>query len=150
MLIYEISLRVRLYAASKVPQDRIEDLSERECVLLELLGMKEEMSISEICKFYSKVSSSTISMTITRLWKDKKLVDKKILPENQRITIVSLTEQGRNVLEEVKKKRATVYKTLTKSLELTADHEEIFRSVLENSISFFDRKLGLKKADQKN
>ena len=48
MLIYEMSLRVRLYIASKELERRVQDLTERESLLIELLGLKEAMSISEI------------------------------------------------------------------------------------------------------
>jgi DNA-binding MarR family transcriptional regulator len=101
-MIYEMAFRVRLYIASKFSEDkRVNDLSEREALLLELVGTMGSLSISEIGNFYPKVSNSTISTTITRLWKDKKLVDKRILPENQRITTVNLTEKGRSVLEQI-------------------------------------------------
>jgi phosphoenolpyruvate synthase/pyruvate phosphate dikinase len=59
--------------------------------------MRDNMSISEISQLCPTISNSTISTTITRLWKDKKLAEKKILPENQRITNVSLTAEGRRV-----------------------------------------------------
>ena len=103
MMIYDMAFRVRLYLASKLYEEkRIQDLNDRESLLLELVGTKGSMSISEICNFYPRVSSSTISTTITKLWKEKKLVDKNILPENQRITTVNLTEKGQIVLEEIK------------------------------------------------
>jgi DNA-binding MarR family transcriptional regulator len=143
MLIYEMSLRVRLYIASKELERRVQDLTERESLLIELLGLKEEMSISEIGDLYASVSSSTISTTITRLWKDKKLVDKNILPENQRITVVTLTEKGKKVLEEIKKRQSMVFKTVAKSLGLSQEENVYFRDILENAIKFFDEKLGL-------
>ena len=143
MLIYEMSLRVRLYMASKELERRVEDLTERESLLIELLGLKEEMSISEISNLYASVSNSTISTTITKLWKDKKLVDKKILPENQRITVVSLTEKGKKVLEEIKKRQSVVFKTVAKSLGLSQEENVYFRDILENAIKFFDENLGL-------
>ncbi len=148
MLIYEMSLRVRLYIASKELERRVEDLTERESLLIELLGLKKEMSISEIGRLYASVSNSTISTTITKLWKDKKLVDKKILPENQRITVVSLTEKGKAVLEEIKKRQSVVFKTVAKSLGLSQEENIYFREILENAIRFFDDSLHLKQDDQ--
>jgi DNA-binding MarR family transcriptional regulator len=111
-LIYEISLRVRLFMTSKRAGNTAIDLTDRECLLLELIGMRENISISQISKLCSTVSNSTISTTITGLWKDRKLVDKKILPENQRITIVSLTAKGKRVLNEIKETQSEVYKTI--------------------------------------
>jgi DNA-binding MarR family transcriptional regulator len=102
------------------------------------------MSISEIGSLYPTVSNSTISTTITELWKSKKLVDKKILPENQRITSVSLTDKGKQVLEEIKRTQTEVYRTISESLGLSPDEVESFQVILKNAIGFFDKTLGLK------
>jgi len=143
-MIYDMAFRVRLYIASKLADEkRIKDLSERETLLLQLVGTTGRMSISEICNFYPRVSSSTISTTITKLWKEKKLVDKNILPENQRITTVNLTDKGQEVLEEIKKSQSDVFNTVTTSLGLSADQNESFQMVLKSAIGFFDDMLGL-------
>ena len=143
-MIYDMAFRIRLYIASKISKEkRANDLSEREALILELIATKGSMSISEIGNFYPKVSNSTISTTITKLWKDKKLVDKKIFPANQRITTVNLTEKGRNVLDQIKKKQTDVYTTVTNSLALSAEQNESFQQILENAIGFFDEMLGL-------
>ena len=143
-MIYEMAFRVRLYIASKLSEDkRLNDLSEREALLLELVGTVGCLSISEIGNFYPKVSSSTISTTITKLWKDKKLVDKKILPENQRITTVNLTEKGRSVLEQIKQNQSDVFKTVASSLGLSVKQNESFQNILEHAIGQFNEMLGL-------
>ena len=118
-------------------------MSEREALLLELVGTMGSLSISEIGNFYPKVSSSTISTTITRLWKDKKLVDKRILPENQRITTVNLTDKGRSVLEQIKQNQPDVFKTVATSLGLSAKQSESFQNILEHAIGQFNEMLGL-------
>jgi len=143
-LIYDMAFRVRLYIASKVSEQKVGDLTDRETLILELVGMKGNMSISEIGSLYPTVSNSTISTTITRLWKDKKLVDKRILPENQRVTTVSLTEKGQKVLEEIKRTQSEVFSTVTVSLGLSPDQVQYFQEILENAISFFDKTLGLR------
>ncbi len=143
-LIYEISLRVRLFMTSKRAGNAAIDLTDRECLLLELIGMRENMSISQISKLCPTVSNSTISTTITGLWKDRKFVDKKILPENQRITFVSLTTRGKRVLNEIKKSQSEVYKTIAQSLNLSPEQDEYFKAVIENAIGFFNNKLGFK------
>ncbi len=142
-LIYDMAFRVRLYMASKISEQNVGDLTDRETLILELVGMKGNMSISEIGSLYPTVSNSTISTTITRLWKDKKLVDKRILPENQRVTTVSLTEKGQKVLEEIKRSQSEVFSTVTVSLGLEPDQVEYFQEILENAIGFFDKTLGL-------
>ncbi len=143
-MIYDMAFRVRLYIASRLADgNRINDLTERETLILQLIGTTGRMSISEICNFYPRVSSSTISTTITKLWKEKKLVDKNILPENQRITTVNLTEKGQKVLKEIKKKQSDVFNTVTTSLGLSAEQNESFQIVLKSAIGFFDDMLGL-------
>ena len=143
-MIYEMAFRVRLYIASKLSEDkRLNDLSEREALLLELVGTVGCLSISEIGNFYPKVSSSTISTTITKLWKDKKLVDKRILPENQRITTVNLTEKGRSVWEQIKQNQSDVFKTVATSLGLSVKQSESFQHILEHAIGQFNEMLGL-------
>jgi len=143
-LIYDMAFRVRLYMASKVSEQKVGDLTDRESLIIELLGMQGSMSISEIGSLYPAVSNSTISTTITKLWKDKKLVDKKILPENQRVTTVTLTEKGKQVLKEIKRTQADVFSTIAVSLGLSPDQVEYFHDILKNAISFFDDTLGLK------
>ena len=143
-MIYDMAFRERLYTASKLSEDkRTNELSEREALILELIGTKGRMSISEIGNFYPKVSNSTISTIITKLWKDKKLVDKKILPENQRITTVNLTEKGRTVLERIKHNQSDVFTTVTTSLGLSAEQSDFFQHILEHAIGYFDEVLGL-------
>ena len=143
-LIYDVAFRVRLFIASKLSEkNRATDLSDREALLLELIGTKGSMSISEISNFYPKVSSSTISTTMTKLWKEKKLVVKNILPENQRITTISLTDTGRSRLEQIKQSQSNVFTTVAHSLDLTDEQNESFHHILKNSIEHLDELLNL-------
>lgn len=148
-LLYDMAFRVRLYMASKVSEQKVADLTDRESLIIEMLGMKGSMSISEIGSLYPAVSNSTISTTITKLWKDKKIVDKKILPENQRVTTVTLTERGEQVLEEIKRTQAGVYSTIAVSFGLSPDQVDSFHDILKNAINFFDDTLGLKFNDKR-
>ena len=146
-LIYDMAFRVRLYMASKVSEQKVGDLTDRESLIIELIGMKGNMSISEIGSLYPAVSNSTISTTITKLWKDKKLVDKRILPENQRVTTVTLTEKGRQILKEIKRTQADVFSTISVSLGLSPDQVEYFHDILKNAIRFFDETMKLELND---
>jgi DNA-binding MarR family transcriptional regulator len=143
-LIYDMAFRVRLYIASKISENKVGDLTDRESLIIELIGMKGSMSISEIGSLYPTVSNSTISTTITKLWKDKKLVDKRILPENQRVTTVTLTEKGQQILSEIRRTQSEVFSTVTVSLGLSSDQVENFQEILVHAIGFFDQTLGLK------
>jgi DNA-binding MarR family transcriptional regulator len=146
-LIYDMAFRVRLYMASKISEQKVGDLTDRESLIIELIGMKGSMSISEIGSLYPTVSNSTISTTITKLWKDKKLVDKRILPENQRVTTVTLTDKGQQILIEIKRTQADVFSTISVSLGLPPDQVESFQSMIKNAINFFDETMGLKLKD---
>ena len=143
MLIYEMAFRVRLYRMLQETGNRGLDLTDREIGLLEILSMKDSISVSEIASLYPTVSSSTISISITKLWKEKKLVNKMINPENQRITIVSLNAKGKKFVEEIKKANTSLYETITTSLNLTPEEEITFKSILNKSIKFFDARLNL-------
>jgi len=143
-LIYDMAFRVRLYIASKISENKVGDLTDRESLIIELIGMNGSMSISEIGSLYPKVSNSTISTTITKLWKDRKLVDKTILPENQRVTTVTLTEKGQKILSEIRRTQSEVFSTVTVSLGLSPDQVKSFQDILEHAIGFFDKTLGLK------
>ena len=124
MILAEMSLRVRLLMSAENAGKRIGGLSERETLLLELIGTKKGMCISEIAEFFGGVSSSTISMTITKLWRKHKLVKKNIMPKNQRVTLVSLTDKGKLLLAEIKKDQLMIYKTVTESLGLAPEQDE--------------------------
>jgi len=143
-LIYDMAFRVRLYIASKISENKVGDLTDRESLIIELIGMRGSMSISEIGSLYPTVSNSTISTTITKLWKDKRLVDKTILPENQRVTTVTLTEKGQKILSEIRHTQSDVFSTVTVSLGLSPDQVEHFQDILEHAIGYFDKTLGLK------
>lgn len=141
-LMYEISLRVRLFRNSKKAGKHVVVLTQRERLLVELIGMRDNMSVSEISQLCPTVSNSTISTTITRLWKDRKLVEKRIQPENQRITNVSLTAEGRSVLNAIKTWESEVYKDIAESLGLSTEQDEYFKAVIEIATIFFNHQLG--------
>ena len=123
-LLYEIGLRARLFRTSKGAKNHGVVLTPRERLLVELIGIRDNMSISEISQLCPAVSNSTISTTITRLWKDRKLVEKRILPENQRITNVSLTVEGRRVLNAIKVCESGVYKKIAESRNINIISKE--------------------------
>jgi DNA-binding MarR family transcriptional regulator len=140
----DMSLRVRLLISAQNAGKRLAGLSERETLLLELIGTKKEMCISEIAEFFDGVSSSTISTTITKLWRQRQLVNKTILPENQRVTMVSLTEEGQDLLVRIKKDQLRVYQTISKSMNIAPEQGEQLKALLEKSIRFLDDQLGLR------
>jgi DNA-binding MarR family transcriptional regulator len=83
-------------------------------------------------------------MGIPILLRDKKLVSKTILPENQRSTVVSLTDAGKKTLDEIRKTQSETFQNVSLSLGLSPEQDEFFKLFIENAITFFDKKLGLK------
>ena len=141
--IHKISFRMRLFRAR---QENIgpQNLTERDIMLLELIEGHGSMTISQIAASYPGVSESTISTGVTKLWRDK-LVSKTINPENQRVTIVELTEKGAEALVVVKSQRAERFNTLFHAIETTDDEKQVFMRVLTRAIGYFDEVLGLDK-----
>jgi len=141
--IHEISLRMRLL---RDRQENVgsQNLTEREIMLLELVEGHGNMMVSQIAASYPGVSESTISTGVTKLWRDG-LVSKTISPENQRVTIVALTEKGEEALAVVKRQRAERFNTLFHAIETTDDEKQVFIRVLNRATEYFDEILGLDK-----
>lgn len=136
--IYDISLRVRLYRASRRINNETGALSDREFLLMQFLHSKEkEMSISEIIESCPAIGMSTISATITKLWKNK-LVSKRIPVDNQRITMVQLTKKGETKLKELKENQRHVFTALIEALNLTDEEHLIFKNVLDRANNYFN------------
>jgi DNA-binding MarR family transcriptional regulator len=135
-LMYEMEFKAILHWMAQVAEvTKAENLTEKEILLLDIISLKKNMSISGIAALYPLTSISTISTTVSQLWK-RKLVSKKSLPDNQRITVINLTKKGKNVVEELKDGRTGVYTTFYESFNL--NHERI-----KSVIKYFDKKLGM-------
>lgn len=134
----EMNLRIRMFRAMQKVGKCENDISDRELLLLEHLSKKKKMSVSEIANTCPMVSGSTISTTITKLWKDKELVAKIKDPDNQRVTTVVLTPKGLSALDEIRKKRAEVYKTVLDLIAMDKEEEEVFKNIMKRVIRYFD------------
>lgn len=147
--IHEISLRMRLLRAMQQEKSHLEDLTERDERILGLLAERGRMTVSQIAAADPNVSGSTISTSITGLWRDKKMVTKTISPEDQRTTIVELTEKGKQTVELINQQRAERFQVLFDAIKVTDDEKEILIKVLDRAIAFFDKHLGLDKKRKK-
>lgn len=141
--INELSYRMQLLSLGEDPASDASDLSPRDCVILVLLNQLGQMNVSKIASAYSHVSESTISTTITRLWKDKGLVSKTINPENQRETFVELTKKGKAAVEELMDHKAQRFRLLLQGLNVDEHEQEVLIKILDRAIGFFDKRLGL-------
>lgn len=133
-IIRELSLSIDQL---KISQDVSTNLSQRDAMILCLLSEQGPMAVSEIAHGDIKVSFSTVSLNITKLWHNK-LVSKTINPKNQRITIVELTEQGREIANILKTQRADRLKLLLQALKLTDHETEMLGNILTRAIPLFD------------
>jgi len=147
--IQELSLRMRLLRAMQEERLSENGLSERDFMILELLGSRGKMTVSEIAAAYSSVSFSTISTDITRLWRDKEMLSKRIDPHNQRVTIVELTDNGRKAVEDFCSRRAERYQRLLEAIKATQQEKEVLLRIIDRAVTFFDRYLGFGKVTNK-
>ena len=137
-LIDEISLRMRLLKVSQ-ESESIGQYSEREVLLLELIGSNKRMNVSEISAKFKVVGKSVISTTISNFWKDG-LVSKEKDADNQRITHVSLTTKGKSLLNKIRKNKVDRYTTLIHALSLDAKQKMMIEKILVNAIELFDKR----------
>ena len=141
--IRDLTLRMRLLKASQEEQVGQQSLTERELLILELLSQNGPMSVSQLSLADSTASDSTISTTITGLWRNKKLVTKTISPENQRTTIIGLTEKGKKIIDIFNKQRSERFQTLFEAIDVTDDEAEPMLNVTRRAIKFFVERLSL-------
>lgn len=144
----ELSFRMRLIRASQ-EEHLFQEISERESLILQQLYEQGPLSISEIAGAWPNVSESTISLTITKLWKDKGLVSKTINPENQRVTIVELTDKGKKELELILKQRSERLSTLFKAINVTPEEKAALIRICQKGVKFLDEHLGIKRQPRK-
>ena len=140
--IQELSTRMRLLKVMQEDKSSINDLSDREIMILGLLSHHSEMSVSQIAAADPTASESTISTTITKLWRDKKMVSKNISPESQRVTIVTLTDHGKEALDTVMQQRSDRFKALIKALKVTEHERDVLIDVCTRSVKFMDSHFG--------
>ena len=144
-VINELSLRMRLIRAMQEDQEAEGSLSEREVLILQQLAEQGPLSVSQIASAWPNVSESTISTTLTRLWQKKKLVSKTISPDNQRVTIIALTDKGRAELQTVFKHRNERFNALFRAIDVTEEEKEVLVRVCRRGIQYLDKFLGIKR-----
>ena len=143
--INELGFRMRLIRASQ-DEALFQEITERESLILQQLYEQGPLSISDIADAWPNVSESTISLTITKLWKTKGLVSKTINPENQRVTIVELTDKGKEELETILRHRNERLGTLFQAMNVTQEEKDALIRVCRKAVSYIDQHLGIKKS----
>ncbi len=143
--IQDLSLRMRMIRAIQEDQAAEGALSEREALILQQLADQGSMSVSQIADCWPNVSDSTISMTITKLWRKRGLVTKTINPENQRVTMVELSEKGKAELGGIMKQRTERFQALFKAMNVSDEEKQMLINVCQRGVVFLDKMLGFEK-----
>jgi DNA-binding MarR family transcriptional regulator len=84
-------------------------------------------------------------MTLTKLWK-RRLVSKMISPENQRMTLVDLTDKGHFELEQIFRRRKERFQALFNAIQVTPEEKEVLIRICQRGVLFLDELLGLTRA----
>jgi len=139
-VIHDLTLRMLLIRAIQ-EGDSPSSLTEREALILQQLLERPQMTISEIAESWPNVSESTISMTITRLWREKAYVSKIIKPDNQRVTLVQITDKGKTAIQKHLAQQAERYNTLFQAINATAEEKEMLIRICRRAIEYLDTHL---------
>ena len=133
----ELSLRMRLIKAMQEEQNPKGALTERESLILQQLSGEGQLTVSQIAQVWPDISESTISITLTKMWKQK-LVSKTISPENQRVTRVELTDKGRAELAKILEQRRQRFQMFFDAIQVTPQEKEVLIRVFQRGILFLD------------
>ncbi|MCI0498207.1 MAG: winged helix DNA-binding protein [Planctomycetales bacterium] len=147
--INELSLRMRMLRAIQEDAAPSGAITERESLILQLLGEQGQMTVTQIASAWPNVSESTISMTITKLWRKRGLVSKTIDPQNQRVTRVELTEKGKKELETILRQRSQRIQAVFNSIQMTDPERTALIRVCQKGVEVLDQYLGMKLAPGK-
>lgn len=139
----DLAFRMRLLKATQEEKAGQYHLTERQLLILELLSESGPMSVSQLSLADPGASDSTISTTITKLWRNK-LVSKTISPENQRTTIIDLTDKGKKTINIFNEQRAERFQTFLDAINLTESEEQVMLDTFSRAIKFLDERLKMR------
>lgn len=145
--ISDLSLRMRLMRALQEDQAGEGALSERETLILQQLAEQGPISVSQIAEAWPNLSDSTISMTVTKLWRKHGFVTKTINPDNQRVTMVELSEKGKTELGKIMKQRSERFQALFDAMDVTDEEKQVLIRVCQRGVEFLDKMLGFDKKE---
>ncbi len=141
----DLSLRMRMIRAMQEEQAGEGALSERETLILQQLAEQGPISVSQIAEVWPNLSDSTISMTVTKLWRKHGLVTKTINPDNQRVTMVELSEKGRAELETIMKQRNHRLQVLFEAMNVSEEEKQVLIRVFQRGVEYIDQMIGFNK-----
>ena len=139
--IYDLSDRMRRLMISQESEGYRAELTMRDVLILDLLRQQGPMTVSQISKTVPDVAGSTVSINITKLWREKKFVSKTKKYDNQRTTVVELTNNGKKAIEFFNNRREERFNMLFQALNLSEDEEKVITDAIGRAIKFFDKNL---------
>ena len=145
-MIEELSMRVRLFIETAGEREYDQQLKDKDIAVMMYLEKKGEVSFSELSAFFRKVSPSTVSNTLKKLYQ-KKLINRREDPNDLRSTIFSLTSKGRQSLVPVKDETAAMSQALAESLQLSTEESNLVAQVVKRATQNFDTWMGLPEDD---
>jgi DNA-binding MarR family transcriptional regulator len=107
-----------------------------ESLICQQLLEQGPLPVSQIAQVWPDISESTISITLTKLWKQK-LVSKTISPENQRVTQVDLTDKGRAEMAKIFEQRRLRFQIFFDAIQVTPEKEVLVR--IFSGVTFLDQ-----------
>lgn len=143
--INDLGLRMRLLRALQEDQAGEGALSERETLILQQLAEQGPISVSQIAEAWPNLSDSTISMTVTKLWRKHGFVTKTINPDNQRVTMVELSEKGRAELANTMAQRNHRIQVLFDAMNVSDEERQVLIRVFQRGVEYLDSMLGFHK-----
>lgn len=141
-VINDLNFRMRMFRAFQEDQSGEGSLTEREVLILQQLAERGPLSVSQIAEAWPSMSDSTISMDITKLWRKKGLVTKTINPGNQRVTMVELSEKGKEELNTVIKQRNERFQMFFHAINVSEEEKQVLTHVFQRAVDFMDQSLG--------
>jgi DNA-binding MarR family transcriptional regulator len=139
--IYDLSDRMTQFMISQETEGYRAELTMRDVLILDLLQQQGPMTVSQISKAVPDAVSSTVSINITKLWREKKLVSKTKKYDDQRTTIVELTDKGKKAIDLFNNHREERFNMLFQALNLSEGEEKVITDVIGRAIKFFDNNI---------
>ena len=122
--IAELSVKMRILQTRLGGEDDLDKLNERQLLMLEMLYIAKQMTVLEFCRHFHQVRQSTISTDI-KYFIGKGWVTKSFSEKDQRVHLVSITEDGEEKVEDIRKKRIEAYLPLRHIIESREEFELI-------------------------
>ena len=144
-LMFDFAARVRWYRNYEMARAEVAaGLTERDLAILDFVQAKGSATFAEISRHLNmsnlpQASASTISQTISALFVEHHLVEKRQNPQDQRQPIVTLTEKGKDIVEQVRQVRVKMLTQVKTSMELSDTEAMILEKAFTKGIENFDK-----------